>query len=241
MDMKTKTILLWSGVAVLVIAGIAVLFSAFGGSQDPVDDVNAIYTNAAATVAAQQQTLQAGTFVTTPTPTIGSPTAVTPTLLPSSTQQLTPVVLPTIKPPVGTVATSCDNSVYVSDVTIPDGTVIPAGQSFTKTWKVSNNGSCAWTATYQLVFIAGDSLGGKATAIGVAVSPGQTADVSVVLTSTSAIGTITGTWRLSNEKAQPFGDSLTVVISNGAGTSTPTSAGGAATATPTPTTLAYPN
>ena len=50
MDIKTKTILLWSGVAVLVIAGIAVLFSAFGGSQDPVDDVNAIYTNAAATV-----------------------------------------------------------------------------------------------------------------------------------------------------------------------------------------------
>ena len=31
-------------------------------------DVNAIYTNAAATVAAQQQTLQAGTFVATPTP-----------------------------------------------------------------------------------------------------------------------------------------------------------------------------
>ena len=173
MDTKTKTIILWSGVAVLVIAGIAVLFTAFSGSQDPVDDVNAIYTNAAATVAAQQQTLQAGTFVTTPTPTIGSPTAVTPTLLPSSTQQLTPVVLPTIKPPVGTVVTGCDNSVYISDVTIPDGTVIPAGQSFTKTWKVSNKGSCAWTATYQLVFIGGDSLGGKATAIGTAVSPGR--------------------------------------------------------------------
>jgi len=241
MDIKTKTILLWSGVAVLVIAGITAIFLSFGGSKDTtVDDVNAIYTNAAATVAAQQQTLQAGTFVATPTPTKSSPTATSPTLLPSLTQQLTPIILPTIKPPAGTVVTACDNSVYISDVTIPDGTVIPAGQSFTKTWKVSNNGSCAWTSTYQLVFISGDSLGGKATAIGTAVSPGQTADVSVVLTSTSATGTITGTWRLSNDKSQPFGTQLTVVISNGV-TKTATAGSATATPTPTPTTVAYPN
>ena len=239
MDTKTRTILLWSGVAVLVIAGIVAIFLSFGGSNNAeVDDVNAVYTNAAATVAVQQQTLQAGTFVATPTPTISSPT-VAPTLLPSTTQQQTPVVLPTIKPPTA-VVTSCDNSVYISDVTIPDGTVIPAGQSFTKTWRVSNNGSCAWTATYQLVFISGDSLGGKATAIGTAVSPGQAADVSVVLTSTSATGTITGTWRLSNDKGQPFGTQLTVVISNGV-TKTATTGAATATPTPTPTTLAYPN
>jgi len=238
MDTKTKTILLWSGVAVLVIAGIVALSTAFGGSEDPVDDVNAIYTNAAATVAAQQQTLQAGTFVVTPTPTIGAPT-VAPTLLPSLTQQQTPVVLPTVKPPVGTVVTGCDNSVYISDVTIPDGTVIPPGQAFTKTWRVSNTGTCAWTATYQLVFIYGDSLGGKATAIGKVVNPGETADVSVVLTSTSATGTITGNWKLSNDKSQPFGTFLSVVIKSGTtgtATFTPTP-----TPTPTPTTLAYPN
>jgi hypothetical protein len=241
MDTKTKTILLWSGVAVLVVAGIVAIFLSFGGSKDTtVDDVNVIYTNAAATVAAQQQTLQAGTFVATPTVSVSTPTAATSTLLPSSTQQQTPVVLPTIKPPVGTVVTGCDNSVYISDVTIPDGTVIPAGQSFTKTWKVSNSGSCAWTATYQLVFIAGDSLGGKATAIGIVVSPGQAADVSVVLTSTSATGTIQGTWKLSNDKGQPFGTPLTVVISNGV-TKTATVGAATTTPTPTPTTIAYPN
>lgn len=229
---KTRTMLLWVGVGVLVIAGIAVLFTAFGGSEDPVDDVNAIYTNAAATVAAQQLTLQVGTLTETPNPILGSPT-VTPTLLPSLTQQLTPVVLPTaINPPAGTVTTGCDIAVYVSDVTIPDGTTIPAGQSFTKTWKVSNKGSCTWTETYKLVFISGDSLGGKATAIGKIVKPGEQADVSVVLTSTSAIGTITGTWRLSNDKGQPFGDGLTVVINNG-------TTGTISTATSTA--IAYPN
>jgi hypothetical protein len=236
MDMRTRMIVLWSGVAVLVVAGIVTLIFSFGGSKDTaVDDVNAIYTNAAATVAAQQQTLQAGMLSATPNPTLSSPTATfTPFPTPTFQQLQTPGLLPTIKPPAGTVVvTGCDNAAYVSDVTIPDGTIIPAGQYFTKTWKVSNIGSCAWTATYKLVFVSGDSLGGKATAIGKVVNPGESVDVSVELTSTSATGTITGTWRLSNDKGQLFGEGLTVVIKNGAttiGTVTITP-----TKTPTPT------
>ena len=229
MDMKTRTILLWSGVAILVFCGIAMLFLSFGRAKNSnTVDVSAIYTNAALTVAVQQQTLQAGTFVATPTTTRSLPTAAL-TPLPSPTFQLqTPILLPTIRPAT-VVVTGCDNSVYISDVTIPDGTTIPAGQNFTKTWKVSNTGSCAWTATYELVFISGDSLGGKATAIGKIVQPGESANVSVVLTSSSAKGTITGTWKLSNDKSQPFGTLLTVVINSG--TATP----GTGTVTLTPT------
>ena len=229
MDMRTRTILLWSGVAVLVVAGIVILFLSFGGSKNTAaDDLNAVYTNAASTIGAQQQTLQAGVFSATPNSALSSPTS-SLTLLPSPTfQQQTPSLLPTSAGG----ATSCDNAVYISDVTIPDGTTIEAGKSFTKTWKVSNTGSCAWTATYQIIFISGDSLGGKATAIGKIVKSGESADISVVLTSSSAAGNITGTWKLSNDKAQAFGDSLTVVINSGAltGTVTPTP-----TRTPTPT------
>jgi hypothetical protein len=249
MDMKTRTIALWSGVAVLVVAGIVILSLAFGGKDTAVDDVNAIYTNAASTIAAQQQTLQAGMATATPKPTLSTPTTVL-TLLPVSTQAS---ALPTFKPVGGSTTggattggsttggtTACDNAVYLSDVTIPDETTIPAGQNFTKTWKVSNIGTCTWTATYQLVFVSGDSLGGKATAIGKTVKPGESADVSVILTSTSATGIIKGTWKLSNDKAQAFGDGLTVVIKNGAatGSATPTptkTASGSASATPTPT------
>jgi hypothetical protein len=239
MDTKTRTILLWSGVAVLIIAGIVTLSLAFGGSKNtPADDVNAIYTNAAATVLAQQQTLQAGTFVATPTPTLGLPTAAS-SPLPSPTQQQTPVLLPTIIPATGVVA-SCDNSVYVSDITYTDGTIVAPGLSFTKTWKISNTGTCAWTATYQLIFVSGESMSGKATAIGKAVNPGESVDISIELISPSAsTGNITGSWRLSNDKGLPFGDVLTVVIKSGTtGTAsfTPTQ-----TPTPTPTTAGYPN
>jgi hypothetical protein len=239
MNMRTRTILLWSGVAILVVAGVVTLSFAFGGSKDAsVEDVNAAYTNAAFTIAAQQQTLQAGMPSATPNPPLNMPTA-TLTLLPAAFQQQTPALIPTVKPAAGGAGTGgitgCDVAVFVDDVTIPDGTTIPAGQSFTKTWKVSNTGSCAWTATYQLTFVSGDSLGGKATAIGQTIAPGQTADVSVILTSSSAKGNITGTWRLSNDKAQLFGDSLTVVVNSGTAASTAT-----VIATSTATSVAYP-
>jgi len=220
MNMRTRTILLWSGVAILVVAGVVTLSFAFGGSKDAsVEDVNAAYTNAAFTIAAQQQTLQAGMPSATPNPPLNMPTA-TLTLLPAAFQQQTPALIPTVKPAAAGGATTggvtgCDVAVFVDDVTIPDGTTIPAGQYFTKTWKVSNTGSCTWTATYQLVFVSGDSLGGKATAIGKTVAPGESVDVSVELTSTSAAGTITGNWKLSNDNGQPFGDTLSVVINSG--------------------------
>jgi hypothetical protein len=232
MDMRIRTLLLWSGVAILIIAGLAMLLLSFGGSGDDTatDDINVVYTNAVSTIMAQQQTLQAGIFSATPNPALSSPTVT----LPATFQQQTPVPLPTMKPPAGAVTTACDSAVYVSDVTIPDGTTIPAGEYFTKTWKVTNTGSCTWTATYQLVFISGDSLGGKATPIGKVVNPGESADISVVLTSSSATGNITGTWKLSNDKGLPFGDSLTVVINSGTVTASATSFT-ATTAVPTDT------
>ncbi|MBV5350551.1 hypothetical protein JZU71_05395, partial [bacterium] len=71
------------------------LFLSFGGSKDTaIEDVNVIYTNAASTVTAQQQTLQAGMFSATPNPALSTPTATLP-VLPSPTlgQLTTPVLL----------------------------------------------------------------------------------------------------------------------------------------------------
>ena len=211
---------MWSGVATLVFAGITLLIISFGNSKgDGINDVNAIYTNAALTVSAQQLTLQAGISSATSNPDLHTPLPDPP---PLTVDQLTPVILPTFKPAIESIITSCDSATYSDDVTIPDGTIIPAGESFTKTWKVTNTGTCAWTATYKIVYISGDSLGGKATAIKKVVNPGESADISVIFTSSSAAGNITGTWKLSNDKGVPFGDSLTVVVNSGVVTITPT-------------------
>jgi transcriptional regulator with XRE-family HTH domain len=37
-----------------------------------------------------------------------------------------------------------DKSIFLADVTIPDGTVVLAGSTFTKTWEVQNMGTVAW-------------------------------------------------------------------------------------------------
>lgn len=233
MDTRTRTILLWSGVALLIIAGVVTLFIAANGKKDASTEVNVSYTNAAMTLAAQEQTLQAGALSATPTSTLASPT-VTFTPLPSPTlQQVSGLATSTTS--AGSSAVGCDNSVYISDVTIPDGTTVNPGQSFTKTWRVSNTGTCAWTATYQIVFLTGDSMGGKATAIGKAVNPGGTLDVSVAMVSPATVGNISGTWRLSNDKGTPFGTLLTVVIKSGATTGTVSVTPTGATATPTKT------
>ncbi len=238
MDTKTKTILMWSGVALLVVAGIYTLFLSFGANKKlDESEVNAIYTNAASTIAAQQLTMQA---MITPSPTA----SLTP--LPTSTFLVfsTPVLLPTINLAAVTASTpaaGCDNAVYVSDVTIPDGTKIPVGQSFTKTWKVANKGTCAWSATYQLVFVGGDSMGGSSTPIGKIVNPGESVDISVVLIAPSASGESTGKWRLSNDKGIAFGNELTVVVASGAAVpATPTGATGESTATEEPTATDVP-
>ncbi len=237
----SRTTILWSLVAILIVAGVITLVYSFsGGQQNAVTEVNAVYTNAAATVAAGQQTLQAAAPSATLTPAVSA----------TPTATITPLVSPTLSGLVGTfpsatsgVVATCDNSVYLSDVTIPDNTVVNPGQAFTKTWKVSNNGTCTWSAAYQIILISGDAMSGKATPIGVVVAPGQSADVSVAMVAPSTTGTITGTWRLQNDKSQPFGTQLTVVIKIGTGvTATKTVTGAVVVSTITPTaTGAYPN
>jgi hypothetical protein len=245
MNTKTtlsRTTILWSLVAILIVAGVITLIYSFsGGQQDAVTEVNAVYTNAAATLAAQQQTLQAAA----PSATVTSTATITATITPLVSPTLSGLVgaFSTSTPSAGGVATTCDNSVYLSDVTIPDNTTVNPGQAFTKTWKVSNTGTCTWSAAYQIILISGDAMSGKSTPIGVVVAPGQSADVSVAMVAPSTSGTIQGTWRLQNDKSQPFGTVLTVVINVGGGTgATATKTATGVVVVPTATTgpTAYP-
>lgn len=40
--------------------------------------------------------------------------------------------------------------------TVPDGTEFFAGESFTKTWRLKNTGSCTWTAAFSAIWVQGD-------------------------------------------------------------------------------------
>lgn len=222
--------LIWVIVAVLIIAGIFTLIFAFRGGSDGTDEVTLAYTSAAETLAAQQLTLQAAS---TPTPTIApvtSTVAFTPTLLSTPTV----LVLQTLASPTNSApitAVGCNDSAFVTDVSIPDNTAMAPGQTFRKTWKLQNTGTCPWTTSFKVSFLNGVNMNGVAEPITVEVAPGQAAEVSVNMTAPNTPGDALSYWILTNAEGQQFGTNFYVLVKvGGTGpTATPT-----ATATNTP-------
>lgn len=120
----------------------------------------------------------------------------TPTAPPVQVETPTPV------PP----AACTDKVAFVADVTIPDGSVVQAGKSFDKVWRLRNAGTCTWTTDYALVFSGGQRLGGPASiALPASVAPGATSDLKVNLTAPSTNGSYRGDWMLKNASGSLFG------------------------------------
>jgi len=193
--------------------------SACGGNVDitPTEDmsISEVYTAAAMTLTAQSGS---ATSTPTPLPTATSTIWASPTTIPRTpTTQNTGYYYST--------ANGCYNAAYVSDVTIPDGTVLSPGESFTKTWKFQNTGSCDWDADFVLTFETGTDMDGEDTTIDESVAAGGTASLSVTLVAPTTEGSYTGYWRLTTDSGDAFGQSVFVliVVSEDAATATPTS------------------
>jgi hypothetical protein len=168
----------------------------------------------------------------------------TPTPSPSAAESPSPEISPSHIPtatlnrtntlPQAVVPSGCDNSAYVSDVTVPDGTVMEPGEKFTKTWKFKNTGSCDWTTSYTIAWFSGEIMKGATTPLTGTVEPGEEADVSVELVAPSTAGTYTGYWKLRNASEAFFGDpvyvQIVVTVETVTSTDTPT-----ITPTPLPT------
>jgi hypothetical protein len=235
--MKTKLL------GVLVV-GILIL-TACTSNQTITPDTATVNTKVAQTlsvlITVMAQTQQA-------TPILSATTSPTEPIFPTLTYTPSP-------PPTATVAAStstststpnsanCNKAAFVGDVTISDRASFYAGSTFTKTWRLSNVGTCTWDSSYKVVFVNGDAMGAPASvAINKSVAPGQTVDVSVTMTAPSAVREYVGYWMLQSSAGNLFGigaDGLGkfyVDIRVIGGTSTPTSTPG--TGTPTAT-LSY--
>jgi hypothetical protein len=101
---------------------------------------------------------------------------------------------------------TCDWAQFVTDVTVPDGTIFQPGATFTKTWRLKNIGTCTWTTSYSMVFVSGTQMG-STTSVSMPgnVAPGQTVDVSVPMTAPNTAGNYTGYWKFKNPSGVLFG------------------------------------
>lgn len=164
-------------------------------------DVNAIQTAVVETVMAQAT--QTARAVPTDTPQ------------PTSTPTETPVPLPTETPTPEATPTQglCDDALFITDVSVPDGMQMNPGQEFVKTWRVRNTGTCTWTRGYQIMWAYGDNrMGGQATALPGDVLPGAEVDISLTLKAPLTSGTYSGYWILRNNNGYTFGKPLFVII-----------------------------
>jgi hypothetical protein len=146
--------------------------------------------------------------------TPASPTAPpSPTLPPTATVPATPTPVPTDTPTPAISPTPCENdSAFVSDVSVPDGTHIAPGAAFVKTWRLRNDGMCTWTTAYTIRHVSGDALGGTTLNLPTEVPAGETVDISVSLTAPAAAGTFRGEWQLHNSAGDAFGSKPFVEI-----------------------------
>jgi hypothetical protein len=107
---------------------------------------------------------------------------------------------------------TCDDAIWVSDVTVPDGTQMTPGQDFVKTWKIKNTGSCTWGTGYTLIHGYDEKLDGIAEPLTTAVAPGEEVEVSVRFKAPSNAGEHRSYWRMQNASGSAFGEFFYVTI-----------------------------
>lgn len=169
------------------------------GADQP--DPQAVFTAAAATAQAR---LTEGASITL------TPPSPTPTETPSPTEVITATATtpaPAVNPAGQTPTVAGTNVVtFVSDVTVPDGTTFKPGEKFTKTWRLQNSGTAAWTTSYTLVFYGGEQMGAPASIpLPLSVAPGASIDLSVELTAPLTAGKYTSYWLLRTANGLNFG------------------------------------
>jgi hypothetical protein len=211
-------------IPILIVLGL--LLGACGGEPTP---------DPTATLSLEMmQTLAVATFSIQLTQTaLAAPTSTPiPTNTPAATVSIsTPANVTPFGTGIASPTASCYRLSYVNDVSIPDNTPMTPGQSFTKTWKVRNSGTCAWDAGFKFAFTGGDAMSGVTYNLPKNVPANSEIDISVDMTAPSKTGAIRGNWRISTAAGQFFGDEVYVLIQVGGATGgTATNTGVVATA-----------
>jgi hypothetical protein len=220
----------------LFLSAIALSACSAGATPAPTEDPGAVQTQAFQTVVAQfgqQQTQTAEAIPPTQTPTLAPLATATAGTAPTfasvggtSTVIATGVGTPFAfnTPAAGFTAVAsavptqselaCNNSEFIADITIPDGSEVHPGNNFTKVWEIKNTGTCTWDDGYALVY-QGGVFDGYDVAISSSrdfVEPGEIHRFEVELSAPLKDGEATDCWKMRGDDGYYFGTYLCVTV-----------------------------
>lgn len=168
------------------------------GPVAPTPNVTQAYQTIQAEILTRQP-LETNAALGTPFPTQDTPAPTS--ILPTNAAQ---TMVPTL--PISTAVCDRVQPGIPIDVTIPDDTIIPPGESFVKTWRLVNAGNCTWNPSYAIVWFSGEPLTDQRSyVLGKDVPPGSSLDISVEMKAPASPGLYQSNWKLQNNNGQSFG------------------------------------
>jgi hypothetical protein len=116
--------------------------------------------------------------------------------------------------PLPTRQADCENQLqFLDDLTIPDGTEVGPGQSFSKRWLIKNSGSCNWDRSYSLQLISGLALGAEKTQGLYPARQATKAVLEIIFTAPDNPGRYNSWWQAYDPDGNRFGDPVYLEIS----------------------------
>lgn len=139
---------------------------------------------------------------------------------PTAAVPLTPLVaLPPTQAPTPelvdfpTATPACSNNLsYIADLTIPDGTVVTAGETIDKRWQVKNTGTCNWDQSYRFRLTAGSDLGASNEQALFPARSGIEFPYRILFTAPQESGTYRSAWQAIDPQGQSFGDPVFIEV-----------------------------
>ena len=136
-----------------------------------------------------------------------------PTLPPPPTETPAPTTAPTLGAQSAGPNVECQDLLsFLSDVTIPDGTVVGPDSTLDKRWEVENSGNCNWDSTYRVRLIAGSEMGAQPEQALYPARSGSRAVIRIVFKAPSEPGAYRSAWQAYNPQGEPFGDPFFIDI-----------------------------
>jgi hypothetical protein len=137
-----------------------------------------------------------------PTQTMVVPTVLPTELLPTFTSIPVLEATATSIPPTPTQTASL---VVGSVEDLSSTGTLKGGETFVKTWRITNGGSAAWTTGYRIVFLNGENMGVSTISLGKVINPGSSFTISATFTAPIKSGSHSASFMMETESGYKFG------------------------------------